>query len=144
MCAKWFMRENVTNINLSSRTSLTTIPIYVTWWFMERKWKQSASLVSMYCSVRVRADFYLFLNAIVLTEHFVCSASFKLALEALPQLHSGADKKWVSSWALSLKCHFDSKVTNCCLCTVYGQIVLTINSRWPTRLLHVLHGYFND
>lgn len=49
LCVQWFMVENVRDINLSSRTSLTTIPIYVTWWFMERKWKQSGSLVCMYC-----------------------------------------------------------------------------------------------
>lgn len=100
MCVQWFMVENGTDINLSSHTSLTTIPIYVTWWFMERKWKQSGSVVCMSCCACLCAhrpsDFTLFLSAKVLMGHFVCSASFKFALDALPQLHSGADKKWVS------------------------------------------------
>lgn len=130
MRVEWFMIENVTNINLSSRTSLTTIPIYVTWWLMERKWKQSGSLVCMYCSVSVcmRLPTSIFLKVDVLTEHFVCSASFKLALDALPQLHSGADKKWVSHWAVSLKWHLDSEFKHRCLCTGYVQLWTTVNN----------------
>lgn len=37
--AQWFMALNVSIINLNSRTSLTTIPIYGTLWVLERKWK---------------------------------------------------------------------------------------------------------
>lgn len=101
MCVQWFMVENGTDINLSSHTSLTTIPIYVTWWFMERKWKQSGSCcMHVLLCVFVCTQTFWFHSFSkcwkVLMEHFVCSASFKFALDALPQLHSGADKKWVS------------------------------------------------
>lgn len=151
MCVEWFMIENVKNINLSSRTSLTTIPIYVTWWFMEGSESnlvllRARTAVSVSVCVCLRSSSF-FWRPCFLTEPCVCSASFKLALEALPQLHSGTDKKWVSRWAAPLKCHLDSKCKGCNLCTGYVQRITnelmvsnftrgpsSLTSRWLTLI----------